>query len=59
LWNSSRKSDMFKFIIKEMEQDTQRMIQQSKKLGKPRMQGIYILNLRNLTFLTATHRKSM
>ncbi|GFT82402.1 retinal-binding protein [Nephila pilipes] len=42
-----------------MEQDTQMMIQQSKKLGKPRMQSVYILNFKNLSFLTATHRKSI
>ncbi|GFT49340.1 SEC14-like protein 2, partial [Nephila pilipes] len=59
LWNSLKKIDILKFILMEMEQDTQMMIQQSKKLGKPRMQGVYILNFKNLSFLTATHRKSI
>ncbi|GFT59996.1 SEC14-like protein 2, partial [Nephila pilipes] len=59
LWNSSKKIDLFKFILMTMEQDIQRMVQQSKKLGKHRVQGVYVINLENLSFLNATHRKSI
>ncbi|KAF8794918.1 SEC14-like protein 2 like protein [Argiope bruennichi] len=59
LLGSTKKVDLIKYTIYLTEKVTERMEEQSKKLGKPITNMVQILNFEKVTFAKATNKKSL
>ncbi|GFT32507.1 SEC14-like protein 3 [Nephila pilipes] len=57
--NSARKRDIIKHNIFTIEEDVRRTEEQTKKLGKPVTQIMYIYDFENVTFAKATNKKAL
>ncbi|CAL1286876.1 unnamed protein product [Larinioides sclopetarius] len=57
IFKSAKRIDLVKFTFQILEKDTERLKQQSKKLGRCEMKSTYIFNFKGFSFANATHRE--